>query len=93
MSAVAVRFESVPRRRSRLDRVCAAYFGYCMSGDISEQIMPVGIGKGANGKSVIMDTLAYVLGDYCGPAPESLLLASTRKRTTFATGRIAKASG
>ena len=47
--------------------------GVFLTGDISEQIFPVFYGDGANGKSVLTDLILHILGDYAGPAPESLL--------------------
>jgi putative DNA primase/helicase len=47
--------------------------GRCLSGDISEQEVYFCIGEGANGKSVLIDTVLGILGDYGDTAPESLL--------------------
>lgn len=43
--------------------------GYCLTGDTSEHAMFFGYGTGANGKSVLMNTVAGVLGDYATTAP------------------------
>jgi putative DNA primase/helicase len=51
----------------------ARLLGRCLSGDISEQELYFFIGEGANGKSVLVDTILGILGDYAGTAPESLL--------------------
>jgi putative DNA primase/helicase len=40
------------------------WFGYCLTGDTSEQIFLFLYGPGGNGKSVLVDTMAWVLGDY-----------------------------
>jgi putative DNA primase/helicase len=47
--------------------------GRCLSGDVSEQELYFFLGEGANGKSVLIDTVLGILGDYAGTAPESLL--------------------
>jgi len=56
---------------SYLQRVC----GYCLTGDISEQVAFLCYGLGANGKSVLLNTLLALMGDYAGPAAPNLLLS------------------
>lgn len=48
--------------------------GMCLTADISEQALWLFHGQGANGKSVLLDTLAGMMGDYAGEAPPDLLL-------------------
>lgn len=50
--------------------------GLALSGDISEQILPIFWGDGANGKSTLLGIVADILGDYAGIAPDSLLTTS-----------------
>ncbi len=38
-------------------------FGYCITGETKEQVLPILWGDGANGKSTIMDLLSAVLGE------------------------------
>jgi putative DNA primase/helicase len=47
--------------------------GMSLSGDIGAQELYVMYGSGANGKSVLLDTWLYVMGEYATVAPESLL--------------------
>ena len=47
---------------SYLQKLC----GYMLSGDRREQIIIYLIGEGANGKSVFIDVLSHVFGDYAG---------------------------
>lgn len=50
------------------------WFGYCLSGDVSEHKMVFHTGGGGNGKSTLMDLLRFVLGsDYYATAPGNLL--------------------
>jgi putative DNA primase/helicase len=52
----------------------ARVLGLCLSGDVSIQELYFFIGEGANGKSVLIDTVLGLLGAYATVAPESLLL-------------------
>lgn len=58
-----------------LDRVA----GYCLTGDIRHHILPIAFGGGANGKSTNYDLSLYIMGDYAGSAPDSLLTTSPRQ--------------
>jgi putative DNA primase/helicase len=49
-------------------------FGYCITGRTDEHILPILEGKGRNGKGTELETLSYVLGDYCGQVEAELLL-------------------
>jgi putative DNA primase/helicase len=49
--------------------------GYCLSGDVSEQVMFLLIGEGANGKSTFISAIENVLGDYAGIAAKDLLVS------------------
>jgi putative DNA primase/helicase len=54
--------------------------GYCVSGVTREHALFFLYGTGANGKSVFINTLAGVLGDYAQSAPVDLLMASNFER-------------
>jgi putative DNA primase/helicase len=43
-------------------------FGYGLTGDTREHAMFFGHGKGANGKGVLLSTIAGIMGDYCKTA-------------------------
>jgi len=75
---------SAPVWQSTLERVLPseevrAFFkrlcGYAISGDVSEHILPVLYGTGANGKSTILNALLAVAGDYGMQAAPDLLIA------------------
>jgi putative DNA primase/helicase len=51
------------------------FLGYCLTGDVREQILPIFWGKGANGKSTLLNVLLEMLGtDYAIKAPTDLLM-------------------
>lgn len=50
--------------------------GYCLTGDVREQILPILWGDGSNGKSLILSTVHFVLGaEYTGAGSRELLMA------------------
>jgi putative DNA primase/helicase len=51
--------------------------GMGLSGDVSEQILPIFWGEGANGKSTLLNTWLKVLGPYGFVSPPGLLVKST----------------
>lgn len=51
------------------------FYGYCATGNVSEQILPIFYGTGANGKSTELEAITGTLGpDYSGAAPKDLLM-------------------
>lgn len=48
--------------------------GMCLSGSVNEQILPIFYGSGGNGKSVLLDTICGLMGDYAGEAAPDLLI-------------------
>lgn len=56
-------------------------FGYCLTGDVREQILPIFWGPGANGKTTLLTTVQEVLGsDYALTANEDLLVKRRGER-------------
>lgn len=49
--------------------------GYSITGDVGGQVMPFLFGSGKNGKSVLLDVLMKLLGDYADAAPPGFLMA------------------
>src|SRR5262245_15621797 len=48
--------------------------GYCLTGDVREQILPVCWGVGSNGKSLLFETARSVMGpDYAGVGADDLI--------------------
>jgi putative DNA primase/helicase len=56
----------------------ARLFGYAAIGVVREHVLGVLWGPGANGKSVLADVVAHVLGDYAKPGPASLIIGGGR---------------
>lgn len=48
--------------------------GYSLTGSVAEQILIICYGNGANGKTVLLETLRRVFGDYADQAESDLLL-------------------
>jgi len=49
------------------------WHGFCLTADIREQLLVIYHGEGCNGKSVLLDTISAVMGDYAAEAPPDLL--------------------
>lgn len=89
-SAVAPRDMATPiwdgfiRRITAGDEGLASYLrrvaGYCLTGHTKEHCLFFLYGTGANGKSVFVNTLAGVWGDYAITAPMELCMASKTER-------------
>lgn len=54
------------------------WFGYCLTGDVREQVFVVHWGDGSNGKSTVLDVVARVMGDYAGTAAPGLMADAGR---------------
>lgn len=62
--------------------------GYCMTAYTKEQCMFFLYGNGSNGKSVFVDTIAYMLGEYAASCqPETVMM---RDRNNTARGDLAR---
>lgn len=56
--------------------------GYSASGDTRFHILPFLNGPGGNGKSVFLDVLRILLGDYAATAPNTFLMAGQQQHET-----------
>ncbi|MFO0840679.1 MAG: phage/plasmid primase, P4 family [Phycisphaerae bacterium] len=56
-----------------LIRFVQRWHGHCLTGDVREQYLPIYHGEGNNGKSVLLDTISAIMGDYAGEAPPDLV--------------------
>lgn len=65
-------------------------FGYSLTGDTSERVIFIQHGSGANGKSVLNDAVAMVMGDYAMRTPTETLLV---KRNEGIPSDVARLKG
>jgi putative DNA primase/helicase len=56
------------------------YYGYCLTGEISEHRFIFGYGTGANGKSTLINTIAKIFGDYACVADMGTFIAAKHER-------------
>jgi putative DNA primase/helicase len=80
------RVQPDPEMRSFIQRV----IGYTATGTARDQVMFCHYGRGANGKSTLMDLVAWVLGDYSATVPFASLLYDDRRRGSEATPDLAR---
>lgn len=64
--------------------------GYSLIGSVTEHILPILYGLGANGKSVFVETIRRALGDYAAQTPAETLVGS---RTTGVPNDVARLKG
>lgn len=68
-------------------------FGYAMTGLIGEQVMWFFHGLGANGKSVLVDLIARIMGPYSMSLPFTSLQQDDKKRGSEASPDLARLPG
>lgn len=70
------------------------WIGYCLTGKVSEHVFQVWYGTGANGKSVLSNVLAGLIGDYTKAAGSHLLLQKSGGGSDMTTqAELAKLRG
>jgi putative DNA primase/helicase len=66
-----------------LVRFIRQWLGYSLTGDTREQALVFGYGPGQNGKSVLLNTAAGIMGDYaCAAAMETFCASSSDRHPT-----------
>lgn len=69
------------------------WLGYCLTGDISEQCFVMFDGKGSNGKSTMLETIARIIGDYAGNVPIETFLHQEGRKGSEASPDLARLPG
>jgi putative DNA primase/helicase len=64
------------------------FLGYCCTGYVHEHVIAFLYGTGANGKSVFVNTIAGIFGDYCVSAPIEMFLTSKYDRHPTEIARL-----
>jgi putative DNA primase/helicase len=54
--------------------------GYCLTGDVSEHILPILHGPGGNGKGTLLEVLMHLMGDYASPTAPDLIVQTKGER-------------
>ena len=67
--------------------------GYCLSGDTSDQRVLIFEGKGANGKSTLLEVVARILGDYAATTPVEMFLHKDNKSSSGPSPDVARLPG
>lgn len=71
-----------------LVRFLRQWCGYCLTGDTREHALLFGYGPGGNGKSVFLNTVAHIMGDYALTAGMETFTASKNDRHTTELARL-----
>ncbi len=90
-----------PRFRAFLDDILPndvqnyvqRWFGYSLTADVSEQCLIFFYGTGANGKSTLVELMAWLLGDYSMTLDFASLQVDDRRRGSEASPDIARLPG
>lgn len=69
------------------------WLGYCLTGSIAEQRCVIFEGQGSNGKSVLMNVVAAMMGDYATTTPVESFLHNDRKSGSGPSPDIARLAG
>ena len=89
--------EFVTHGDDRMIRFLHRYFGYCLTGITKEEVFLFLYGPGGAGKGTMVETVAYIMGDYAGTVPMEMfagrqLLSAEYYRASFAGMRLMTAA-
>jgi putative DNA primase/helicase len=62
--------------------------GYCLTGDISEEVIFFLYGTGQNGKGVMTSTIEWIMADYCKSAGDEVFTQTHNDRHTTEIARL-----
>ena len=62
--------------------------GYCLTGDISEEVIFFLYGTGQNGKGVLTSTLEWIIADYCKSAGDEVFTETKNDRHSTEIARL-----
>ena len=62
--------------------------GYCLTGDISEEVIFFLYGTGQNGKGVLTSTLEWIMADYCKSAGDEVFTETKNDRHSTEIARL-----
>lgn len=82
--------ETFPGEDGMLDYL-QVLFGYAAIGEVKEHVLPFAYGGGANGKSVLFETIGGVLGDYASTASSGFLMTSRHAQHPTSIAKLAGA--
>lgn len=74
-----------------LQRFLQRWAGYCLTGEVSEEVLAFLYGPGGNGKGVYTGVLAAILADYAVPMPIEAFTAGGRQNQEYYNARMAGA--
>jgi P4 family phage/plasmid primase-like protien len=74
---------------AELIRFIQQYLGMALTGDVREQILVIFNGVGSNGKSVVIETILGLMGDYATTAAPDILTSSVLGRHPTETADLA----
>lgn len=87
--AVVERALPDPQVRTLVQR----FFGYCLTGDTSEQVIAIFYGTGKNAKTTIIEAIAAALGEIAVTVPFATFVADDRKRAGEHTPELVRMVG
>jgi putative DNA primase/helicase len=78
----------VTNKDKKLIRFLQRWLGYCLTGNVNEQVLVFLYGTGANGKGVFTSTIAGIFNDYCVTAPMEMFIESRIERHPTEIARL-----